>query len=110
MYYTIVTQPTSNPSISLKYKQESNINNDTTSKFNPHFTQTVIDTISPSTGPRTRQLMRSLIRHIHDFARENELTVEEWPAGVQFLDRAGQMSSETRNETQLLCDVIGLES
>lgn len=88
----------------------ANLNNDNKSKFDPQFTQTVIDAIAPNTSPRTRQVMSSLIRHIHDFARENELTVEEWTAGVQFLNWAGQMSTETRNEGQLLCDVIGLES
>lgn len=57
-----------------------------------------------------RQLMSGLIRHIHDFARENELTVEEWMAGVKMINEAGKMSDEKRNEGQLMCDVIGLES
>lgn len=54
--------------------------------------------------------MTSLIQHVHDFARENELTVDEWMAGVQLLNWAGRMSDEKRNEGQLVCDVIGLES
>jgi catechol 1,2-dioxygenase len=81
-----------------------------TSRFDPNFTQNVIDAMGPKTSPRMRQVMTSLIRHVHDFARENELTVDEWMKGVQLINWAGQMSNARRNEGQLVCDVIGLES
>lgn len=54
--------------------------------------------------------MSNLIRHLHDFAREVELTVDEWTEGVNMINWAGQMSNDRRNEGQLVCDVIGLES
>jgi hypothetical protein len=57
-----------------------------------------------------REVMPALIRHLHDFAREVELTVDEWAAGVSLVNWAGQMSTDRRNEGQLLCDVLGLES
>ncbi|KAI1376814.1 hydroxyquinol 1,2-dioxygenase [Hypoxylon crocopeplum] len=79
-------------------------------EYDPHFTERVINATGPKTNPRVRQLMTGLIRHLHDFARENDLTVEEWMRGVQMVNRAGQMSNDRRNEGQLLCDVIGLES
>ncbi|KAL2223108.1 Intradiol ring-cleavage dioxygenase [Thermoascus aurantiacus ATCC 26904] len=79
-------------------------------RFDPTFTDRVIKAMGPKTSPRMRQIMTSLIRHIHDFARENELTVDEWMAGVNFINWAGKMSDDKRNEGQLLCDVIGLES
>lgn len=82
----------------------------TTSRFDPEFTQKVIEATGPKATPRTRKVMASLIRHVHDFARENELTVDEWMAGVEMMNRAGRMSDDKRNEGQLLCDVIGLES
>jgi catechol 1,2-dioxygenase len=78
--------------------------------YDPTFTDRVINAMGPKTSPRLRQLMSGLIRHIHDFARENELTVDEWMAGVQIINWAGKMSDDKRNEGQLLCDVIGLES
>ena len=56
-----------------------------TRHFDPNFTQHVIDTIGPKTSPRMRKVMASLIQHIHDFARENEVTVDEWMAGVEFV-------------------------
>ncbi|KKK19038.1 hypothetical protein P175DRAFT_0498204 [Aspergillus ochraceoroseus IBT 24754] len=79
-------------------------------RFDPNFTDNVINAMGPKTNPRFRQLMTGLIKHVHDFARENELTVEEWMAAVQFMNWAGQMSDNKRNEGQLVCDVIGLES
>jgi catechol 1,2-dioxygenase len=57
-----------------------------------------------------REVMSGLIRHLHDWAREVELTVDEWMEGVQMINWAGQMSDEKRNEGQLMCDVVGLES
>lgn len=80
------------------------------SRFDPNFTNNVISAMGDKTSPRFRQLMTGLIQHVHDFARENELTVDEWMAGVQLMNWAGQMSDAKRNEGQLVCDVIGLES
>jgi catechol 1,2-dioxygenase len=79
-------------------------------RFDPTFTDNVVNAMGDNVNPRVRKLMASLIRHVHDFARENELTVDEWMAGVQLLNWAGQMSDNKRNEGQLVCDVIGLES
>ncbi|OGE58146.1 hypothetical protein PENARI_c001G01704 [Penicillium arizonense] len=81
-----------------------------THRFDPTFTDRVIDAMGPKTSPRMRQLMTGLIRHMHDYAREEELTVDEWMAGVKMLNWAGQMSDDKRNEGQLVCDVFGLES
>ncbi len=79
-------------------------------RFDPDFTQKVVDAMGPKTSPRMRQVMTSLIRHVHDFARENEVTVDEWMKGVELINWAGKMSNDRRNEGQLVCDVIGLES
>ncbi|OJJ38988.1 hypothetical protein ASPWEDRAFT_105243 [Aspergillus wentii DTO 134E9] len=79
-------------------------------RFDPNFTNNVVNAMGPKTSPRLRQLMTGLIHHVHDFARENELTVDEWMQGVQLLNWAGRMSDDKRNEGQLVCDVIGLES
>ena len=54
-------------------------------RFDPSFTQKVIDATGPKASPRARKVMASMIRHIHDFARENEITVDEWMAGVEMV-------------------------
>jgi len=74
------------------------------------FTDTVINAMGPKTTPRMREVLTSLIRHLHAFAREVNLTTDEWLAGVNFLNRAGQMTDDKRNEGILVSDVVGLES
>lgn len=59
---------------------------------------------------RFRTLMGSLVTHLHAFARETQLTHEEWTAGIDFLWRAGRISDDRRNEFVLTSDVLGLSS
>jgi catechol 1,2-dioxygenase len=80
------------------------------SKFDPNFTQHVIDLMSPETTPRNREILSSLIRHIHDFCREVELTQEEWLLGVNYINSLGMAYKKNRNETWRLCDILGVES
>lgn len=61
-------------------------------------------------SPRLREVMGSLVRHLHDFAREVNLTHEEWNTGIAFLERAGEISDQERHEFVLLSDVLGLSS
>ncbi len=82
-------------------------------RFDPNFTAQVVEGMGPKTTPRNREVLGALIRHIHDFARETELTIDEWMEGVKFVNALGEIyvnSNKTRNETHRICDVIGLES
>ncbi|KAK0387825.1 hypothetical protein NLU13_4070 [Sarocladium strictum] len=79
-------------------------------KLGQDFTTNVINSMGPGTSPRMREVMSVFIQHIHDFARETNLTVDEWMSAVQMINWAGQMSNDKRNEGQLMCDIIGLES
>ncbi|KAI9727639.1 MAG: hypothetical protein M1828_005867 [Chrysothrix sp. TS-e1954] len=80
------------------------------SKFDPNFTRNVINATGPKASPRMRTVMGSLIQHLHDFCRENEITVDEWTQAVDMINEAGEMSDDRRNEGQLVCDVLGIES
>ncbi|EXU63682.1 6-chlorohydroxyquinol-1,2-dioxygenase [Streptomyces sp. PRh5] len=60
-----------------------------------------------SGNDRFRMLMQSLTAHLHAFLWENDVTIEEWYAGVDFLTRTGRTCSETRQEFVLLSDVLG---
>jgi hydroxyquinol 1,2-dioxygenase len=57
---------------------------------------------------RTRELFVALVRHLHDFAREVQLSGEEWFTAIGFLERVGNISSPTRQEYVLLSDILGL--
>ena len=80
------------------------------SPYDPTFTKMVIESIGPNATPRFREIMTSLIKHTHDFAREVNLTVDEWMQGVNFLNEAGRMTTARRDEVQLVSDVFGLSS
>src|SRR3954453_8201547 len=58
--------------------------------------------------PRLRQVMTSLVRHLHAFVKDVGLTGGEWAAAIDFLTRTGQMSDEVRQEFILLSDVLGV--
>jgi catechol 1,2-dioxygenase len=79
-------------------------------RLDPHFTQHVIDTMGPNVTPRNRQVFSAMIRHLHDFAREIDLTFDEWMAGVRFVNSLGQISNKTRNESLRISDILGFES
>jgi maleylacetate reductase len=59
---------------------------------------------------RLRVLMQSLVSHLHAFVRENELTEAEWRYAIDFLTRAGDITSNTRQEFILLSDTLGVSS
>ncbi|MCR8725164.1 dioxygenase family protein [Frigidibacter sp. ROC022] len=64
----------------------------------------------PDTDPRVREVLTSLARHLHDFARETRLTHAEWRKGLEALEWAGRITDPERNEFVLLSDVMGLSS
>ncbi|MGW1208751.1 maleylacetate reductase and hydroxyquinol 1,2-dioxygenase domain-containing protein [Streptomyces sp. NPDC002499] len=59
---------------------------------------------------RTRQLLTDLVRHLHGFAADNDLTQAEWNLAIEFLTRTGQLSGPTRQEFILLSDTLGVSS
>lgn len=70
--------------------------------------ETVIDSIGAATDPRLREIMSSLVRHLHDFVKDVQLTEEEWERGIEFLTRTGQNCTDVRQEFILLSDVLGV--
>ena len=60
--------------------------------------------------PRLREVLGSLVKHLHAFAKDVNLTHAEWNTGIQFLERAGEISDAERHEFVLLSDVLGLSS
>jgi len=58
-------------------------------------------------SPRLRQIMQSLVKHLHGFVREVDITEQEWLTAVDWLARAGKQCSEKRHEFILFSDVLG---
>ncbi|WP_170363801.1 dioxygenase [Ruegeria arenilitoris] len=66
--------------------------------------------LSKDSDPRMREIMGSLVKHLHDFARETNLTHDEWRAGIAFLEGCAAVETEDRHEFVLASDVLGLSS
>jgi hydroxyquinol 1,2-dioxygenase len=71
-------------------------------------TDAVLDRVRNAPDPRVRQISEALVRHAHAFIREIEPTQDEWLAAIQFLTRAGQICSDTRQEFVLFSDTLGV--
>ncbi len=71
-------------------------------------TDAVLARLARCENPRFKEIMASLIRHMHAFVREVELTEAEWFEGIQFLTQAGQKCDADRQEFILLSDVLGV--
>ena len=73
-------------------------------------TETVLEQMSSTPSPRLKMLMEVGIRHLHAFAREVNLTPQEWLQLIEFLTRVGKTCTPTRQEFILLSDVLGLST
>ena len=59
---------------------------------------------------RTAALLGDLVRRLHGFVADNDLTDGEWRTAIDFLTRTGQISGPTRQEFVLLSDTLGVSS
>lgn len=74
----------------------------------PGLTEQVVASFANAENPRLRQIMQALVRHLHAFALDVELTMAEWETAIGFLTRTGQMCDDKRQEFILLSDTLGL--
>ncbi|MGN6867246.1 MAG: dioxygenase [Solirubrobacteraceae bacterium] len=58
--------------------------------------------------PRLRQVMQSLVRHLHGFAAEVGLSEEEWREMIAVLTATGDITDSGRQEFILWSDALGL--
>ncbi len=73
-------------------------------------TPVVIDAYKNIEDPRLREIVASLIKHLHAFAREVHLTEEEFHKGTEILARLGQLTNDNHNEVVLMSGSLGFSS
>ena len=71
-------------------------------------TEEAIRRLEGCKDPRFKQILTSLTKHLHEFAREVKLTEEEWMQGIEFLTAVGKKCDDKRQEVILLSDTLGL--
>ncbi len=73
-------------------------------------TAAVIERMQSSRSARFKEVMASLVSHLHAFARDVHLSEDEWALAIDFLTRTGQNCSDSRQEFILLSDTLGLST
>ncbi|HZP21138.1 MAG TPA: intradiol ring-cleavage dioxygenase [Bauldia sp.] len=71
-------------------------------------TAAVLERMSGAEDARFRQVMTSVVTHLHAVIREVEPTPEEWMTAIRFLTRTGQKCDDKRQEFILLSDTLGV--
>lgn len=71
-------------------------------------TDAVLARMGGAADPRFRTVMTALVRHLHAFVREVELTPEEWEEAIRFLTETGSFCVGDRQEFILLSDALGV--
>lgn len=67
----------------------------------------VLQSFDACENPRLKQLMESLVVHLHDFIRDVRLTEDEWNYAIDFLTAVGHITDDKRQEFVLLSDTLG---
>ncbi|MCI2400508.1 dioxygenase [Aliiroseovarius subalbicans] len=66
--------------------------------------------LAEDSDPRVREVMGAMVKHLHAFARETNLTHDEWRKGIEFLQGCAAVECEDRHEFVLASDVLGMSS
>lgn len=73
-------------------------------------TPAVLAVMERTADPRLREIMISLIRHLHGFVRDVRLTEPEFREATAIINRIGQLTTDTHNEAVLLAGSLGVSA
>ena len=59
---------------------------------------------------RTKEILESLVRHLHGFVREIKMTEREFEQAVGFINAIGQKTSPSHNEAMLMAGALGISN
>jgi catechol 1,2-dioxygenase len=81
---------------------------DQTSVTSPEdITAEVIARFESCEGERLKEIMQALVKHLHAFTTEVELSEEEWRRAIEILTATGHITDERRQEWILWSDTLG---
>src|SRR5215469_9430744 len=73
-------------------------------------TPAVLAVMERTTDPRLREIMVSLVSHLHAFVRDVRLTEQEFQAATAILNEIGQATTDTHNEMVLMAGSLGVST
>jgi catechol 1,2-dioxygenase len=71
-------------------------------------TDAATSVMARTSDPRLREIMLSLVRHLHGFVRDVRLTEAEFREACAILAELGQQSTDTHNEVVLMAGSLGV--
>ncbi len=73
-------------------------------------TQAVLDETQRTPDARTREILQSLVRHLHGFVSEVKLTDKEFDQAITYVAQLGQLTTESHNEVRLMAGSLGVST
>jgi len=73
-------------------------------------TKATLKVMQQTTDPRLREIMLSLVSHLHGFVRDTKLTEVEFRAATALLNDIGKATTDTHNEAVLMAGSLGVSA
>jgi len=73
-------------------------------------TEAVLGEMHRTPSPRAKELLSSLVKHLHAFVRETRMTEREFQEAVGYLNAIGQKTTPSHNEAMLLAGALGVSN
>lgn len=73
-------------------------------------TEAALAVMQRTADPRLREIMVSLVRHLHGFVRDVRLTEAEFREAAAILNEIGRRSTDTHNEAVLMAGSLGVSA
>ena len=73
-------------------------------------TQAVLDEMKRTPDARTKEILESMVRHLHAFVREVGLTEKEFEKAINYVASFGQLTTESHNEVRLRAGSLGVST
>jgi hydroxyquinol 1,2-dioxygenase len=73
-------------------------------------TQAVLDEMKRTPNARAKEILESLVRHLHGFVRDVRLTEKEFDAAINYVAALGQLTTENHNEVRMMAGTLGVST
>ncbi|HEX2198836.1 MAG TPA: dioxygenase [Burkholderiales bacterium] len=73
-------------------------------------TKAVLAEMHRTPDARTKELLSSLVKHLHAFVRETRMTEKEFQAAIGHINAIGQKTTPSHNEAMLLAGALGVSN
>ncbi|HEX6318725.1 MAG TPA: dioxygenase [Burkholderiales bacterium] len=73
-------------------------------------TKAVLAEMHRTPDARTKELLSSLVRHLHAFVRETRMTEKEFQAAIGYVNAIGQKTTPSHNEAMLVAGALGVSN